>query len=1097
MTRILMRQSKMRKVLSLMVTLAFVLSLTNVGIAAEGDSSGDDVQVQEVVQEEVDDSQEQADENDGPRGSRPVEQPSEEAAGVTADVTEGDSEGDKPNGDKPKVKDEPSEDKVSSSEAHDDGDSNEGQDKKDLPYDPAVVDGNPKLQEGGIRISSPGTFTHMVDGVEVTIEVCFYMTERGMEFSFSSSEPVVKVVAKGGPNARVTEYGGAMSDSGLHAPMVPSMKWAGISHIDFYFNVQDEGDLPADIHVYKFNDLDGDTVQDEGEEFLNGWIIRLKQGDAVIDSGVTSDGHVMFGNVAPGEYTIDEVLTEGWQNTTTLPMAISVQSDTDANYCIGNRAIPVEDVTKTFTLSYRNPPADAMFHAVYRLTGGEDVHVPLEPMGDGMFSASVELPAGSVIEMVRWAADMPGGVIYVLDEQQMREVINDDLTNSFAYTSEICGYKFGDVDYDGVWDENESGLSGWTIALYMVGSDTPVATTVTDTDGSYGFDGLLPGEYYVAEQMQDGWYQTCGPQGTFMVSDGTSIPDLVFGNGLSEVAPELFTKTFQLNYQQAPWDAQFVAYYRVQGGEMVAVPLLPNGSGVFTGSVQLPEGAVITDVAWVAEAGGAEYVLGEELGISETITADLTNEFTYTSAIAGFKFGDVDADGVWDESEGGLAGWTIHLFRAGSDTPIASAVTEADGSYSFEGLLPDGYTVHEVMQEGWMQTAGPEGTIPITNGMLVVNANFGNTAVLPEMVTKTFSLTYVGAPEGTTMSAWYRLVGGELVEVPLVAMGAGVYEASVELESGSVIDDVVWTASLGGQAYTLGEELDIDEALTADAVNAFTYTASLAGSKFGDTDADGVWDEGELGLAGWTINLFQEGVEGPVATAVTDAAGDYSFTGLLPDNYSMTETMQDGWVQTVAPLGAVAVVDGTAMADLDFGNNQPALPFTDFTFSKDADRTEANPGDLVTYALTYTLTADSDPWTAAIPIADNYDERYMTPVDVDGGVVADGQITWTDEVDMQPGESRSIVYTMRVIDDMPVGTTIVDNFAVLNVLQGFVDDWSVQVTVPEGFLPFTEDEPSGDPFLPFTGSELGLLAAAALMASAGGGLLRWLGRQHS
>ena len=321
--------------------------------------------------------------------------------------------------------------------------------------------------------------------------------------------------------------------------------------------------------------------------------------------------------------------------------------------------------------------------------------------------------------------------------------------------------------------------------------------------------------------------------------------------------------------------------------------------------------------------------------------------------------------------------------------------------------------------------------------------------------TKTFELTYVGAPEGTTFFAVYQLSEGPEVQVELVPGEDGLYSGSVELPSGSVIEDVTWIAVHEGVTYELGAQLGIDEELTEDLVNSFTYTASVGGHKFGDENANGMWSEGELGLAGWTINLYLD--DELVAQTVTGEGGVYGFTGLLPGTYSLSEQMQDGWFMTVGPEGTVDVSNGTALTDLDFGNAEESVPFGQFLFDKDADREVAQPGDIITYTLTYTLTEDSDPWTDPIPVIDDYDEDYLTPLDVGTGVIANGKITWIDNADMAPGEVRVIVYTMMVAAEMPVGETEIMNTALLNVQDGYEDD-EVVVVVVDPVLPFTEFE---------------------------------------
>ncbi|NET41952.1 SdrD B-like domain-containing protein, partial [Okeania sp. SIO2B3] len=93
------------------------------------------------------------------------------------------------------------------------------------------------------------------------------------------------------------------------------------------------------------------------------------------------------------------------------------------------------------------------------------------------------------------------------------QFVIDDL----VYTPEdqepgsISGYKWNDLDGDGIWDDNEQGLEGWTIYIDENNNgelDDGEMSTVTDGDGYYSFDDLSPGTYTIAEELQPGWEQT-------------------------------------------------------------------------------------------------------------------------------------------------------------------------------------------------------------------------------------------------------------------------------------------------------------------------------------------------------------------------------------------------------------------------------------------------------------------------------------------------------------------------------------------------------------------------------------------------------------
>ncbi len=101
--------------------------------------------------------------------------------------------------------------------------------------------------------------------------------------------------------------------------------------------------------------------------------------------------------------------------------------------------------------------------------------------------------------------------------------------------------------------------------------------------------------------------------------------------------------------------------------------------------------------------------------------------------------------------------------------------------------------------------------------------------------------------------------------------------------------------------------------LSSDEIFVDSATASSAGgsgeihgSKWQDLDEDGQWDTDEPGLAGWTIFIDEDGdgqLDDGESSVVTDANGDYSFTGLDSGVHVVAEVPQTDWYQTF-PSGA-------------------------------------------------------------------------------------------------------------------------------------------------------------------------------------------------
>jgi hypothetical protein len=99
--------------------------------------------------------------------------------------------------------------------------------------------------------------------------------------------------------------------------------------------------------------------------------------------------------------------------------------------------------------------------------------------------------------------------------------------------------------------------------------------------------------------------------------------------------------------------------------------------------------------------------------------------------------------------------------------------------------------------------------------------------------------------------------------------------------------------------------------------------SSISGGKFKDCDADGVWDEGEVGIEGWKIYLTGTDIKGNAVAAetTTDAGGLFTFAGLLPGVYTVTEDTSDtDWLATTPTSFFCTLGCGEDCQDAGFGN---------------------------------------------------------------------------------------------------------------------------------------------------------------------------------
>jgi hypothetical protein len=201
-----------------------------------------------------------------------------------------------------------------------------------------------------------------------------------------------------------------------------------------------------------------------------------------------------------------------------------------------------------------------------------------------------------------------------------------------------------------------------------------------------------------------------------------------------------------------------------------------------------------------------------------------------------------------------------------------------------------------------------------------------------------------------------------------------------------------WTVSyLDVDGYVMTAAISVDVTFgPGEMVRAVTFgnweESEKSGTKFHDLNANGVWDDGEPGLEGWTMFVDYDGSGTKDAGEpydVTDANGDYTITGIKPGTFQIYEILlSEAWVCSYpnpgtpdAITGAVMSTDcsheetftsGSAFADNDFGN------WT--TTSKSGHKWEDKDGDGV-----YPPEAEDVPLAGWLIYVDYADDGFTDP----------------------------------------------------------------------------------------------------------------------
>ena len=187
-------------------------------------------------------------------------------------------------------------------------------------------------------------------------------------------------------------------------------------------------------------------------------------------------------------------------------------------------------------------------------------------------------------------------------------------------------------------------------------------------------------------------------------------------------------------------------------------------------------------------------------------------------------------------------------------------------------------------------------------------------SVTPEGITRYDADT--GAVLGTFLGLNSNVQAGETVDGKTYRLGTTLQEYSPT--TGAPIGTAITLTTDGTTALARG---------LSDAAGSTSPTSTVGGMVFSDNNANGVFDAGDTGVAGVTIELVDDvnnnGVvdsgERVLATDTTSATGGYLFNNVLPGNYIVRVT------DTGGVLGVNAIHTYTQTDSAVAGNSQTAV----------------------------------------------------------------------------------------------------------------------------------------------------------------------------
>lgn len=522
---------------------------------------------------------------------------------------------------------------------------------------------------------------------------------------------------------------------------------------------------------------------------------------------------------------------------------------------------------------------------------------------------------------------------------------------ALAGAASINGAVWFDKALDGQYQE-KNGLGN--VSLTLENRSGVVATTETGKDGSFSFAGLNEGEYRITAELPGGYVPTVTEADSALLpSDGeTARTEWFYASGqtslyLGAVKSSVYVSLISFIDQDSnggrrtndpavrdifvellytsPTGLEYVVASGSTGKDGT-VTLRNLSPGTYQVRVTLPENYII------GPKGLKVNAFYNCFNPSDSGVA-LSDSFTLTKGSLGMGIGvvqtgnaqgiiwyDENGDGKRDGNESGLSGVTVALISEELSL-TREAQTEADGSFLFTKLQPGTYTYRVTLPDGYMFTV--EGDSQFTDGYSATASS--RIAVTAE---STSNIPLVGVTKATSLLVHFyhdmnadgtlenenayttarieALVDGKIVAaaetdangdalIPIIRggdvtiraalTGEGVFSNAGEDNAFAVLSAVRETET---ETYLISGEGNVLYA-------AVTYPASVSGHLFADENNNGLWDTGESGAGGFTVQAID--AEGRVvAETMTDENGAYSLSPLLPNAHAVRFLLTDPYI---------------------------------------------------------------------------------------------------------------------------------------------------------------------------------------------------------
>jgi SdrD B-like domain/Secretion system C-terminal sorting domain len=300
--------------------------------------------------------------------------------------------------------------------------------------------------------------------------------------------------------------------------------------------------------------------------------------------------------------------------------------------------------------------------------------------------------------------------------------------NNPVNTAALGNKVWNDVNNDGIQDAGEVGVPGVTVKLYNA-LGAVIATTVTDANGEYMFNGLAPGTYSVGfSNLPSGYTITPANQGGSTLTDGNANPLTgktaaitlaageinktidagIYNPNLGSVGGLIWDDKNADGNQDAnePPTSGLTVTLKDGTGKVIGVAITDGDGkylftnlplGDYTVEFTKPDGTVYSP----ATPPGTTNNDGSTGSAAVSITAGNLNprnvdagfNVPLLASVGDYVWNDANANGIQDAGEKGLPGVKVTLYD-GTGAAIGTAITDENGKYQINDIVPGtGFTI--------------------------------------------------------------------------------------------------------------------------------------------------------------------------------------------------------------------------------------------------------------------------------------------------------------------------------------------------------------------------------------------------------------------